>query len=155
MFVFLFLFRLSPSRWWQFWDVFCYSLSPPSLGWQFCFMYIYDCLHWLVWCDAKLVDLVYSFFQNCKISLNTFSCRFQIAKPLNMIGDIFSFSKPWIVNFFFPKMDILSLVLKTLNFEDKISIRRGECNSLIKTNLFIKQNHFHKECLTKAFYKAT
>jgi hypothetical protein len=100
MFVFLFLFRLSPSRWWQFWDVFCYSLSPPSLGWQFCFMYIYDCLHWLVWCDAKLVDLVYSFFQNCKISLNTFSCRFQIAKPLNMIGDIFSFSKPWIVNFF-------------------------------------------------------
>jgi hypothetical protein len=27
------------------------------------------------------------------------------------------------------------------------------CNTLIKTNLFIKQNPFHKERLTMAFYK--
>jgi hypothetical protein len=27
------------------------------------------------------------------------------------------------------------------------------CNTLIKTNIFIKQNPFHKERLTKAFYK--
>jgi hypothetical protein len=70
-----------------------------------------------------------------------------------MIGDIFSFSRPWIAKLF-SKMDVLSLVLKTLNFEDEISIRRGECNTPIKTNLFIKQNPFHKEHLTKTFYKA-
>jgi hypothetical protein len=110
----------------------------------------------LVWCDAKLVDLFYFFFQNCKISLSTFSCHFQFAKPFNMIGDIFSFSKTWIVKpfFFFSKTNVLSLVLKTLNFENEISIRRGECNTPIKINLFTKQNPFHKKRLTRAFYKA-
>jgi hypothetical protein len=70
-----------------------------------------------------------------------------------MIGGIFPFSKLWIVKLS-SKIDILSLVLKTLNFEDEISIRRGECNTPIKTNLFIKQNPFHKEHLTMVFYKA-
>jgi hypothetical protein len=32
----------------------------------------------------------------------------------------------------FSKMDVLSLVLKALNFEDEISIRRGKCNTPIK-----------------------
>jgi hypothetical protein len=40
----------------------------------------------------------------------------------------------------FFKMDVLSLVLRALNFKDKISIRRGECNTPIKANLFIRQN---------------
>jgi hypothetical protein len=53
-------------------NVSCYSLSPPFLGWQFCLVYIYDCLHLLVWCDAKLFGLFYSFLQNRKL-LSTFS----------------------------------------------------------------------------------
>jgi hypothetical protein len=46
-----------------------------------------------------------------------FSSKFQIAKP-------------------FSKMDVLSLVLKALNFEDEISIMRGECNTPIKIQSF-------------------
>jgi hypothetical protein len=41
-------------------------------------------------------------------------------------------------------MNVLSLVLKALNFEDEISIRMGECNTPIKTNIFIRQNLFNK-----------
>jgi hypothetical protein len=44
---------------------------------------------------------------------------------------------------FFKKANILSVVLKALNFEDEISMR-GECNTSIKTNHFTKQNLFHK-----------
>ena len=45
----IFLLRLSPPRQWQFLDVFCYSLSQPFLGWQFCcvhIMTVYIC--WLM-----------------------------------------------------------------------------------------------------------
>jgi hypothetical protein len=45
---------------------------------------------------------------------------------------------------FFKKMNVLSLVLKVLNFKDEISIRRGECNTSIKTNLSIRQNLFRR-----------
>jgi hypothetical protein len=72
--------------------------------------------------------------------------RFLIAKPLNMINDIFSFSELWIVKpfFLFSKMDVFSLILKALNFDDEISIRKKEYNTLIKTNIFIKQILFMK-----------
>jgi hypothetical protein len=36
-------------------------------------------------------------------------------------------------------MNILSLDLKAVNFEDEISIRRGECNTPIKTNLLLEK----------------
>jgi hypothetical protein len=54
------------------------------------------------------------------MSSSMFSCRFQIAKLFFKNGQ--------------------PLVLKALNFEDKISIRRGECNTPITANLFIRQN---------------
>jgi hypothetical protein len=75
--------------------------------------------------------------------ITNYLAHFLIAKPFNMINDNFSFSKLWIVKLFL-KTDVLSLVLKALNFEDEISIKKGECNTPIKTNLFIKQNLFHK-----------
>jgi hypothetical protein len=34
-------------------NVSCYSLSPPFLWWQFCLVYIYDCLRLLVCCNCK------------------------------------------------------------------------------------------------------
>jgi hypothetical protein len=45
---------------------------------------------------------------------------------------------------FFKKIDILPLVLRALNFEAEISIRRGECNTPIKTHFFIRQNLVHR-----------
>jgi hypothetical protein len=48
------------------------SSIGPDVLWQFCLVYIYDYLHLLVWCDAKLFGLFYYFFQNRKL-LSTFS----------------------------------------------------------------------------------
>jgi hypothetical protein len=46
-------------------------------------------------------------------------------------------------------MDVLSWFLKTLNFEDEISIRRGECNTLIKINFL-----FEETLSTRTFNKS-
>jgi hypothetical protein len=69
---------------------------------------------------------------------NAFSCNFQIAKIFNVIYFLlpsFEFQ-----NIF--QMDLLPLVLRALNFEDEISIRREKCNTLIKANLFIRPKSF-------------
>jgi hypothetical protein len=59
-----------------------------------------------------------------------------------MFNVIFSFSKLRIAKPFLKQMYYLDM--KDLNFEDEISIRRGECNTPVKTNLFTNQNLFHK-----------
>jgi hypothetical protein len=51
----------------------------------------------------------------------------------------------------FSKIDVLSWVLKTLNFEDKISIRKGECNTIVKNKPFYLRRSFPLERLTRAF----
>jgi hypothetical protein len=71
-------------------------------------------------------------------------CYFPLSlncKTFNMIYFLFPNFK---LQNLFQKMDVLFLVLKALNFKDEISIRRGECNTPIKTNLFIRQNLFHR-----------
>jgi hypothetical protein len=52
------------------------------------------------------------------------------------------------------KRDILPLVLRTLNFEDKIYIRRGECNTPIKANPFCETKSFPWEQSTKVSNKS-
>jgi hypothetical protein len=45
--------------------------------------------------------------------LGTFFCSFQIAKPFNMINDVFSFSKFWVIKLFL-KMDVFIFDSKAL-----------------------------------------
>jgi hypothetical protein len=66
--------------------------------------------------------------------------------------------KPLIDNLDFAKLshkktDVLSQVLETLNFDDKISIRRGECNTPIKVTFYLG-DPFSFECLTQTFGRA-
>jgi hypothetical protein len=79
------------------------------------------------------------------VHVGTFVCYFYFLEALNcetssILYPLFrtSYRKT------FSKTDVLSLVLKVLNFTDEISIKRGECNTPIKTNLLIKRNLFHK-----------
>ena len=60
-------------------DVFCYSLSPPFLGWQFCLVNIYDCLCcWLMGC--LLIRSTLSFKGCTKCYLVHFLVIFKLQK---------------------------------------------------------------------------
>jgi hypothetical protein len=91
--------------------------------------------------DMMPVDPFF-FFLGCKMLSSTFPCRFQNCKIFNMI--YFLLPSFELQNFLFKKWTFYPLVLRALNFEDEISIRRGKCNTLKKVNLFIRQKLSHR-----------
>jgi hypothetical protein len=86
-------------------------------------------MFWLMWCLLTCSTL----FRVAKSYIVRFLA---ITKLLHDLSFLPSFE---LQNSFF-QMDVLPLVLEALNFEDKFSIRRGECNTPIKTHIFSRWN---------------
>jgi hypothetical protein len=90
--------------------------------------------------DMMLVGLFYSSFRVAKCCLVRFLAIAKLLRDLSFLPKFQIAKKKKKQSFF--KMDVLRLVLKALNFKDKISIRRGECNTPIKVTFLFRRSPF-------------